>query len=48
MNEIPDEDDEGEDEDNVHLNGQLNAWCNGIATDMWNAYQIVLEERGLL
>ena len=42
------EDDEGADEHNVHANAALNQWRDSIATEMWDAYQLVLQERGLL
>ena len=42
------EDDDGVDENNVHVNAALNQWRDAIATEMWDAYQIVLQERGLL
>ena len=42
------EDHDGVDENNIHANAALNQWRDSIATEMWDAYQIVLQERGLL
>ena len=42
------EDDDGVDENNIHASAALNQWRDSIATEMWDAYQIMLQERGLL
>ena len=41
-------DDDGVDENNIYVNAALNQWRDGIATEMWDAYQIILQERGIL
>ena len=42
------QDDDDVDENDVHANAALNQWRDGIATEMWDAYHIVLQERELL
>lgn len=42
------EDDDGVDDNNIHASAALNQWRDSIATEMWDAYQIMLQERGLL
>ena len=47
-NQNEDDDTDGVDENNIYVNAALNQWRDGIATEMWDAYQILLQERGIL